>query len=147
MVEQTIAMFAGLAVFNLLAWSPVLLFSSVRRLFSLYPTDKIGLNYLIGMGGFTVLHFGILVATVVALGGMQGLQVLRGLAGISLAVGLIGWTAAGIILPKIGYWNPGKEDELDGRIALFLGLIWYMVSTGIGLFLMMAVMIGLFFPG
>lgn len=142
------ALFGGLALFNLIACIPILLSSSVRRLFQQLPTENLAINYVLGMGGLTVLHSAALVAVVVATGGLEGIAVLWGLGLVTAGVGLFAWLTASFALPRWDLWNPAeKEDELDGRIALGIGLIWYMISTGTALFLLMAVMIALFFPG
>lgn len=123
-------------------------FLSLRRLFSSLPAENLYINYTLSVGGFTVLHSIILLITVVGQGGLEGTEVFSGLGIVSLVTGLITWTMAVFIFPRIGVWNPEKvDDELDGRIALGLGLIWYMVATGVGLFLLMVTLIAFFFPG
>lgn len=147
-VGQTVALFGGITLFNLLACLPVLLFSSVRRLFNQLPTENLIINYILGISSFTILHSVLLVALVVFSGGLEGVAVFWGLGGVTIEVALIAWIFASFLFPRLELWNPlENDDELDGRIALGLGLIWYTVSTGIGLFLLMVFLIAFFFPG
>lgn len=145
---ETAILFGGIAMFNLLACLPIVLFSSIRRLFNQIPTDNLLVNYILGMSGFTIVHSALLVAVVVVSGGLEGVAAFWGLGGVTIGVALISWIVASFVFPSLDWWNPAENtDELDGRIALGLGLIWYTVSTGIGLFLLMVSLIAFFFPG
>lgn len=145
---QTVALFGGLLLFNLMACLPGLLSSSVRRLFSKLPSERLAVNYTLAVGSFTLLQSALLIAVVVVSGGLEGVTAFQGLGAITIVAALLVWVAASFILPRQGYWKPAEnDDELDGRIALGLGLIGYTVSVGIGLLLLTILLIALFFPG
>lgn len=147
MVEQTIALFGGITIFNIISCLPILMSSAVRRLFKKLPTDILLVNYFLGIVGFTFLHSAILIFAVVMSGGLEGTGVFWGLGLVTIGVGIIFWATISFIAPKMNWWNPKQEGELDGRIALGLGLIWYFISTGIALFLLLIFLIAFFFPG
>lgn len=145
---QTVGLFGGLLLFNLAACLPVLLSSSVRRLFDRLPADRLAVNYLLSVAGFTVLQSALLIAVVVLSGDLEGVTAFWSLGAVTIGTALLVWISASFVFPRKGYWSPEEEgDELDGRIALGLGFIWYTVSTGTGLFFLMVVLITLFFPG
>lgn len=147
-LTETLALFGGLAVFNLLSCLPLLFFSSTRRLFKALPAENLLLNYVLGVGGYTVIHSSLLLSITVIQDGLKGIEVLWGLGGINIGAGLLSWITASFLFPHLGWWNPEQnEEELDGRMALGLGLIWYTISTGVGLFLLMVFLIVFFFPG
>lgn len=148
MTKQTVVMVLVIATFNLLAWSPVLLSPAVRRLFNLLPSQRLSLNYLMGIAAFTVMNILTLLTVVVFSGGLEGSQALWGPFIVNLLLGSGTWLLTSFLLPRKGFWDPKKnEEEMDGRIALGLGALVYIVGTAFLLFLIMIVLIGLYFPG
>jgi hypothetical protein len=142
------ALFGGIALFNILACLPILLSSPVRRLFSRLPADNLAINYLLGVGGFTVFHAVSLIVVITLSDGLEGVAVFWGLGGVTLGTGLLSWSIVSFLFPRLDWWDPREIDgELDGRLALGLGLAWYIFSGGIALFLLLLVSIALFFPG
>lgn len=147
MVEQTLALFGGIALFNIAVCSPILIFSSVRRLLMKLPTENLVLNYFLAVGGYTALHSVALLAVVVATGGLEGTAALWGPGVVTGTVAVAVWAAASFILPARDWWNTREGEEIDGRIALGLGLIWYLVFTVVGLVVLTFLLIAFFFPG
>lgn len=144
--SQTAAMFGGMLLFNTVAWTPVLLSSAVRRLLKQPTSHSLAANYLLGTAGFTLLHSVVLLSAIFITGGVEGTLVFWILGTVTALTGITVWAFASFWLPHTGYWEPQKEDELDGRIALGLGLIWYFVSTVIGLFFLTVFLIAFFLP-
>lgn len=145
-MSQTLALVGGIMLFDLIAWSPILLSAAIRRLFTVWPTERLGLNYLIGAGGYAVVHLAVLLTVVVLSGGLDGTAVFWGLGLVGLGTATMAWAIACIGFPRLGWWDPTDGDGMDGRIALGLGVIWYLGSTGITLFVVLVVVIALFLP-
>ena len=136
-----------LAAFDAVALSPVLFSAAVRRLVRLWPTGSLGLNYLAGTAAYAASHLLAVVAAVALHGGSLSRDVLQWLAGTTLLNALLWWLALAVLLPTGGYWQPKTEGEYDGRIALTVGLVGYVVATGVALLVVLVVAIALYFPG
>jgi len=138
---------ALLALFDAVALSPVLFSAAVRRLVTLWPTDSLALNYLTGATGFAVTHLTMITVAVALHGGRLSQDVLHWLAGTTLLNALGWWVALAVLLPAGDYWQPKTEGEYDGRIALTVGLVGYVIATGVALLVILVVAIALYFPG
>lgn len=147
-MQQTVALFGGVLLFNLAVCLPILLSSSLRRLVNKLPSDYLVLNYTLGVACFALLQSVLLVTILAVSGSWEGPAAFWLLGGVILGVAILFCIITVFLFPRISWWNPkNNEDEMDGRFALTLGLIWYLVSAGIGLFFLVVLLIALFFPG
>ncbi|NHX35015.1 MULTISPECIES: hypothetical protein [Halolamina] len=136
----------ALAAFDAVALLPVLLSSAVRRLGRRWPTGSLGANYLLATTAFATTHLTAIMAAVALHGGSLEQDVLRWVAGITLANALLWWLAVAVVLPMRGVWEPKTEGEYDGRIALTVGLVGYAVATGVALLVIVVVAIAFYAP-
>jgi len=137
----------ALTAFDAVALLPVLLSSAVRRLGRRWPTDWLAANYLVAVAAFATTHLGAVMAAVALHGGRLERNVLWWVAGITLGNALLWWAAVAVVIPARGVWEPKADGEYDGRIALTVGLVGYVIAA-VGTLLVLAfVAFLLYYPG
>ncbi|WP_049979304.1 hypothetical protein [Halolamina rubra] len=136
----------ALTAFDAVALLPVLLSGAVRRLGRRWPTDWLPANYLVAVTGFAATHLAAIMAAVALHGGRLQQDVLQWVAGITLGNALLWWVAVAVVLPMRGVWAPKTDGEYDGRIALTVGLLGYVVATGAALLVIVVVAIAFYAP-
>lgn len=146
-VPDVLLFLAILWLFDGLAIAPVLLSSAVRRLFRKRPTDHPLPNYLAGVTAFAVSHLLWLVVPVALHGGSLENDVIAWLAGVTLVNAVGWWLATALVLPALGLWSPSEGGEIDGRIALTLGVFGYVIATGLLALVVVVAAIAVGFPG
>lgn len=146
-VPDTLLGLLLLAVFDAVAFSPVLFSSAVRRLLRLWPTDSLGLNYLVGATAYATTHLALIAFAVALHGGRLQQDVLQWVGGTTLLNAVGWWLALAVVLPIQDVWQPKAEGEYDGRIALTVGLVSYAVATGVALLIIVILAIAFYFPG
>jgi hypothetical protein len=126
-----VAVFVGFWIVMAIAWAPFLAARSVRRLFDGWPTTRLGVNYLLGMGAFTFVHAVSVLAGLFVLtrdGGVNLMIVFKLSAGVTGGLVAVGWAAASFGLPRLGWWGP-RGDGSDGLLVLAGGAVWYLLCT------------------
>jgi len=136
----------ALTAFAAVALLPVLLSSAVRRLGRRWPTQTQIVNSLVAAAAYVTTHLAAIKAAVALHGGSLKRNVLRWVAGITRGHALLWWLAVAVALPLRGVWEPKREDEWDGRIALTVGLVSYAVATGVALLVIVVVAIAFYGP-
>ncbi|MFW5948755.1 MAG: hypothetical protein ACOCSD_04065 [Halolamina sp.] len=104
----------GVWLFTVVALSPLLLFSSTKRPLAGWPTDWLGVNYLLAATGYTVVH--VLVAF--APGIVSGSVGFGWMAVATLGLLVAWWVVLGVVVPGFGWWDPSESAGWDGRLAL-----------------------------
>ncbi|WP_053947041.1 hypothetical protein [Halolamina sediminis] len=147
-VPDMLLVLAILWLFDSVALSPVLVSSAVRRLFRDRPTEYLFLNYLAGTAAYAVSHLLVVMVPIFVLkGGRLHTNTFAWLGGLTLLNLVLWWLGLSIVAPISGYWAPKTGDEYDGRIALTLGLVSYVVATAALGFLALVAIIAIGFPG
>ncbi|MFW5939717.1 MAG: hypothetical protein ACOCSD_04060 [Halolamina sp.] len=146
-VPDVLLFLAVLWVFDGVAVSPVLLSGAVRRLARTWPTGALVPNWIAAVTAFAVVHLLWLALPVALHGGTLERNVMGWLAGMTLLNVVLWWIAVALLLPMLGLWSPKEESEYDGRIALTLGVLGYVVATGVFAFVAVIVIIAVGFPG
>ena len=126
-----LALYAGFWFVMAVAWSPFLAARSVRRLFEGWPTDRLAVNYALGMGAFSFVHVVAILASLFALtldGGVNLMVVFKLAAGVTGGLVVLTWVATSVGLPRLGRWMP-TGDGFDGRLVLAGGAVWYLFCT------------------
>lgn len=136
----------ALTVFDAVALLPVLLSGAVRRLGRRWPTGSLAANYLVAATAFATTHLAAIMAAVFLHGGRLERNVLQWVAGITLGNALLWWLVVAVVFPLRGIWEPKREGEWDGRIALTVGLVGYGVALGAALLLIVVVAIAFYAP-
>jgi hypothetical protein len=135
-------------LFDAVALSPVLLSTAVRRLVRTWPTDSLAANYLAGTGIYAVSHLLVVMVPVfVVKGGHLRTGAFAWIGGLTLLNLVLWWLALSVVLPLQGLWAPKVEGEYDGRIALTVGIVSYVVATAALGFVALVVIIAVGFPG
>ena len=137
----------AMIAFDAVALLPVLLSSAVRRLGRQWPTEWLPANYLLTVTAFAATHLGAIMGAVALHGGSLERDVLQWVGGLTLANALLWWVAVAVVLPRQEIWTPKTDDEYDGRIALTVGLIGYLVATVVTLLVLAFVAFLLYYPG
>lgn len=145
----------SLAAFYLLFWAgtcvacaPLLAAGSVRRLVRAGPTARPSVNYVLGVGAFTLLHYAaVLLALLFATrdGGANLLEVFELVVALTVGVVVAGWLGASVGLPALGRWTP-TGDGADGRLVLAAGAVWYLLWTAFVVFVVNTLLFLLHFP-
>lgn len=135
-----------LTAFDAVSLLPVLLSSAVRRLLRRWPTDWLGPNYLVAATAFATTHFAAIMGAVALHGGRLQQDVLQWIAGLTLGNALLWWLVLAVVFPVRGLWRPKTDGEWDGRIALTVGVLGYVVATGVALLAIVVVAIAFYAP-
>ncbi len=136
----------ALTAFDAVALLPVLLSGAVRRLGRRWPTGSLGVNYLVAAAAFGTTHLAAIMGAVALHGGSLEQDVLKWVAGLTLGHALLWWLGIGVVFPQRGIWAPKTDGEYDGRIALTVGLLGYVVATGAALLAVVVVAIAFYAP-
>lgn len=135
-------------LFDSVALSPILVSSAVRRLFENRPTDYLVPNYLAGTAVFAVSHqLVVMVPIFVLRGGRLHTDTIAFLSGFTLLNLVLWWLGLSVVAPLAGYWLPKTGEEYDGRIALTLGVVSYVIATAALGFLTLIAALAFGFPG
>jgi hypothetical protein len=137
----------ALTAFDAIALLPVLLSSAVRRLGRRWPTDWLASNYLVAAAAFATTHLTAIMAAVALHGGSLERNVFQWVAGITIANAILWWFVVAVVFPTRGVWEPKTDGEYDGRIALTVGLVGYVIAMGVALVIIAVVAFALYYPG
>lgn len=136
----------ALTLFDAVSLLPVLLSGAVRRLGRRWPTGSLGVNYLVAAAAFGTTHLAGIMAAVALHGGSLEQDVFKWVVGITFGNALLWLLALGVVFPQQGIWEPKREGEWDGRIALTVGIVGYAVATGVALVVIVVVAIAFYAP-
>lgn len=115
--------FVGLWLSTSILCSPILASGSCRRLFDAGPFDNLAVNYLAGIGVFTLAHV-VLVFSGALVNLVVRITIGWWFLGVTLVLVAAGWVAVSIGLPRYDRWDPGGGG-VDGRPLLGLAGLWY----------------------
>jgi hypothetical protein len=127
-----LAAFGGVVLF---AWAPLLGVERLRALFT-WPTRWLGVNYLfvgaslIGVQCLSYLGIILLTAGTGSVTGGDAAAIIGRIIAANLVIPGVGAFAALHLLPNRGFWSP-ETGGLDGRLALGIGVIWYVIVTSV----------------
>lgn len=112
------------------------------------PTAYSGLNYLAGTATYAVSHLLVVMVPIfVVKGGQLRTNAFFWIGGLTLLNLALWWVGLSVVAPLSGYWTPKTGEEYDGRIALTLGTVSYVVGTAAIGFLALVAIIAIGFPG
>lgn len=146
---STFVLFGVFWVGMCILWSPFLLSTSIRTLFERWPTGGTGVNYVFWMG---VVIAGYVATGLKTLFAIHGTEPVDALTGAKTILGITAVYAAAVTLlvggwlPRRGIWTPGNGD-LDGRIVLAVGAIWFTACVGVALAILLFIVFLIGFPG
>ncbi|NHX35014.1 MULTISPECIES: hypothetical protein [Halolamina] len=112
----------GVWLFDVAALSPLLLFDATKRLLADRPTGNLVANHVLAATGYAVVHVLVAFAPGIATGNV-------GFGWLAAAtLGLLGssWIALAVVVPLLGWWDPGERDGWDGRLALGAVAVGYV---------------------
>lgn len=147
-VPDLLLFLLSLWLFDSIALSPMLVSGAVRRLFQDRPTAYLAPNYLAGTATYAVSHLLVVMVPVFVIkGGHLQTNAFTWIGGLTLLNLVLWWVALAVVAPLAGYWTPKTGEEYDGRIALSLGVVSYIVATAALGFLALVAIIAIGFPG
>lgn len=118
----------------------------IRAAFEDWPTDRVGVNYLVITGllvlGQALVFFGGVVVT----GGFKGTALVRWAVLVAGAYAPAVWLLLGLAASATGF-GPSRGDDGYQWAALGLGALWYGVVTVVATAVVFFVLFALFFPG
>lgn len=104
----------GAWLFHVAALSPILLFGSTKRLLAGWPTDRLAVNYFLGVTGYAVVAVLVAFAPGIVSGSVGfGWMVVS-----TLGLLVASWVVLAVLVPLLGWWDPTASDGWDGRLAL-----------------------------
>lgn len=144
---QMIAILFFIYLFNAFSLIPFLIFKSLRKLLGKVTPYSIILNYTAVVFLFSLVQLTILMIVVVVNSGIGGVNVFWILGVLWVGTELFMSLILGVFLPYLGLWKPDQNGGIDGRYALIILSIWYVICTAICLFSLLVMLIIFFFPG
>lgn len=125
---------------------PLLGSSRIRAAFEPWPTDRLGVNYLVITGllvlGQALVFFGGVVVT----GGFRGRALVRWAVLVAGGYAPAVWLLLGLVAKATGV-GPSRDADGYQWAALGLGALWYGVVTVVATAVVFIVLFALYFPG
>lgn len=125
---------------------PLLKSARIRALFERWPTERLGVNYLVLSGLAVIGHAATFLGGVVVTGGFRGTALVRWTiaAAVGYPIALGGITGA--VATSTGRW-PAAAGHRGSWFALGLAVLWYTIVVVVAAMIAFFVLFVLYFPG
>ncbi|MFB6360841.1 MAG: hypothetical protein ABEH59_05910 [Halobacteriales archaeon] len=137
---------AGLWIVVGLGCLPLLGSSRIRTTFEPWPTDRVGVNYLVITGLLVLGQALVFLGGVIVTGGFSGMALIRWAVLVASGYAPAVWLLLGLVTRATGV-GPSRDEDGYQWVALGLGALWYGVVTVVATAVVFLILFALFFPG
>lgn len=132
-----------------IACVPAMLSARLREPIENWPTDRLGINYVLTVGAVVLGQAVVFLGGVVVAGGIGGIEAVEWTLLVGVGYPLVAWLAISIAAPATGRWSPSTTEDggVDGRIVLALVAVWYAVVVAVVALVVFFLLFVLYFPG